>query len=344
MSDGLQRCPRTKMVLPLRVWSDEQTGALPAQWAHTLEISDIGCRLGGLRAELAPGQTITLQRGQHKASFRVIWSKHLAAHENHAGIEALEPGVNIWALNPPPATETGAKAGAVPATSNPNPALGKTRVKAATRATKTPAKTANWDVMRAMGQRGLRWNVGVGLAAVSLALGLFFGHRFLFHTEDLAISALTRTPVPPSAEDLARLTPRPHALPVSLSRPLTPSGSRLLVAEAPMGHVVYPVAPDENITGQVRLQIVVAANGLVKQVHVLSGKQPLAEAAANAVRLWHYGALSADPQAARHQDSRDAGESTERETSVVVSFLADAVSLQFPSRKLITSAALSKGH
>jgi hypothetical protein len=68
------------------------------------------------------------------------------------------------------------------------------------------------------------------------------------------------------------------------------------------------------------LQIVIAANGLVKQIHVLSGKQPLAEAAAHAVRLWHYSSFPGqDP-------------STERETTVTVSFLGtDAVSLEFPS-------------
>ena len=79
------------MVLPLRVWLDQRaSGTLPTQWAHTTEISHMGCRLGGLRTELSPGQTITLQRGQHKASFRVIWSKHLEANENQAGVEALD--------------------------------------------------------------------------------------------------------------------------------------------------------------------------------------------------------------------------------------------------------------
>jgi TonB family protein len=84
--------------------------------------------------------------------------------------------------------------------------------------------------------------------------------------------------------------------------------------------VVYPVAPDDSIRGKVRLQIIIAANGVVEQIHALSGKQPLAEAAAQAVRLWHYSSFPGRERL------------TERETSVTVSFVGtDAVSLQFPS-------------
>ena len=64
----------------------------------------------------------------------------------------------------------------------------------------------------------------------------------------------------------------------------------------------------------------IATNGLVKQIHVLSGRQVLAQAAEQAVRFWHYRPFQSD------------GPPAERETSVVVSFRGtDAVSLQFPS-------------
>jgi hypothetical protein len=90
------------MVLPLRLWLDEGTGeTLCMQWIHTIDVSQIGCRLGGLRTCLSPGQTIALQRGQQKASFRVIWSKHLEAEEHQAGIEALDYGRSIWAKELP---------------------------------------------------------------------------------------------------------------------------------------------------------------------------------------------------------------------------------------------------
>src|ERR1017187_4010439 len=102
MPAGTQRYSRTKMVLPLRVWLDEEAGeTLSMQWIHTIDISQIGCRLGGLRTSLSPGQTIALQRGQQKASFRVIWSRHLEAEEYQAGIEAIDYGKNIWARELP---------------------------------------------------------------------------------------------------------------------------------------------------------------------------------------------------------------------------------------------------
>jgi hypothetical protein len=47
MPEGTQRYSRTKMVLPLRVWLDDRAGeTLPTQWAHTIDTSHIGCRLG----------------------------------------------------------------------------------------------------------------------------------------------------------------------------------------------------------------------------------------------------------------------------------------------------------
>jgi hypothetical protein len=305
------------MVLPLRVWLDEPAGeTLLTQWAHTIDISHIGCRLGGLRTELAPGRTITLQRGQQKASFRVIWSRRLAANENQAGIEALDYGRHIWAVELPPspvaedlkapsrATEDSSTAAAVPVAVAP-------RASAFTR-----SATSRFTPVAA--DPRTRWGLSFGLLVLSLALGLSLYHDIFHQSARAAIQP--PVPGPPTAEELARLTPRPHLTPVSLTRALDASASRLQVAEAPTGHVVYPVAPDGGFRGRVRLQIIIAANGLVKQIHVLSGKQPLAEAAAQAVRLWHYSSFPGD------------GSSTERETSVIVSFLGtDAVSLEFPS-------------
>jgi hypothetical protein len=304
------------MVLPLRVWLDERGGeAQSAQWAHTIDTCEIGCRLGGLRTELSPGQIITVQRGQHKAPFRVIWSKHLAPNENQAGIEVVDQRMNIWFVNPPPAAE--------PADSSPPAAAPVPSVAVPKSGPKMSSSTisAEQKSMLAAAQRRMRWVLSCGFLVLSLALVLSLYHQVFSESGRVQIEPLV--PAPPTSQDLARLTPKPHPMPVSLTRPLEPSTSRLLVAEAPTGRVVYPVPPDESISGQVRLQIVIAANGLVKQIHVLSGKQPLAEAAAQAVRLWHYGSFQGTDQA------------TDRETSVTVSFLgADAVSLQFPSSKL----------
>ena len=300
MLEGSQRCSRTKMVLPLRVWVNGEAGeTLPTQLAHTLDISHIGCRLGGLRTELSPGQTIALQRGQHKANFRVIWSKHLGPDENQAGIEALEHGKNIWAVELPPSPF-------IPTPSTP----GVAQVSTSTR--RAPLKLIPFATHSYM--RGLSF----GLLLLGLALGSYGYYQIFYESGRVAIHA--PVPAPPSAEDLARLTPKPHPMPALLRTTLASSASRVQVAETPIGHVVYPVAPDNSIRGKVRLQIILAANGAVKQIRALSGKQALAEAAAQAVRFWRY---SSFPAVERF---------TERETTVTVSFVgADAVSLEFPS-------------
>jgi TonB family protein len=164
----------------------------------------------------------------------------------------------------------------------------------------------------------MRWGLMFGLLLLSVALGLSLYRLFLNESGRAAIQP--PVPVPPTADDLARLTPKPHPAPVSLARTLDSSTSRLQIAEAPTGHVVYPVAPDDSIGGKVRLEIVIAANGLVKQIYVLSGKQQLAEAAARAVRFWRFSTLQGNDPA------------TERETSVTVSFMGhDAVFLEYPS-------------
>ncbi|MGB9235981.1 MAG: energy transducer TonB [Terriglobales bacterium] len=308
MYEKVQCFARTKMVLPLRVWLDDRCAETsPTQWAHTIDTCQIGCRLGGLRTELSPGQIITLQRGQYRAFFRVIWSRQLEPHENQAGVEAVDHNANIWSVNSqvnPP--ETG----------HADPALNALSPSTLSRVTSNTVRLDQKSIF-ASARRRLRWCLGTGFVLLSMGMGLYLYSQLFPDSQRAGIEP--PVPAPPTAQDLARLTPKPHPMPVSLTRPLDPSASRVEVAEAPIGRVVYPATPDDFFTGKVRLQIVIAANGLVKQIHVLSGKQPLAEAAAQAVRLWHYASLAGT------------GPFLERETSVTVSFLgADAVSLEFP--------------
>jgi TonB family protein len=309
------------MVLPLRVWLDERVSeTLPTQWAHTIEISQIGGRLGGLRMQLSPGQTITLQRGQHKAAFRVIWSRHLAANENQAGIEALDYGKTIWGVELPPSSLAKNSLEPTFSTGDSSAAVVPTPLAFAPKVSASSPSATHKSIPVAAHSRWL-WGLMFGLLLFSLAVGLSVYHQIFHESGRAAIQP--SVPAPPTAEDLARLTPKPHLMPASLTRTADSSASRLQVAEAPTGHVVYPVAPEDGIGGKVRLQIIIAANGLVKQVYVLSGKQPLAEAAAQAVRFWHYSSLQGSER------------SRERETSVTVSFLGpDAVFLEFPSAKV----------
>ena len=176
------------MVLPLRVWLDERAGeTLSTQWAHTIDISQIGCRLGGLRTKLSPGQTIALQRGQQKIPFRVIWSKHLAANENQAGIEALDYGRSIWAVEVPlsPIAEDSIEPSWASEDSSATVATVRLAIVPEVSAS-TRSATPHWGLSFGLLLLSLllalslhngifyEWGLGFGLLLLSLALGLSF--------------------------------------------------------------------------------------------------------------------------------------------------------------------------
>ena len=62
----------------------------------------------------------------------------------------------------------------------------------------------------------------------------------------------------------------------------------LLVSELPQGHFAHPVVSEPNLVGELQLKALIGADGLVKQVTVLSGDPKLAEVGIRAVRQWHY--------------------------------------------------------
>jgi len=57
---------RRTMVLPVKVSVDNLTYV-----AHTIDITTTGAQLGGLRTQLEIGMIVSLQRGPHKAKFRI---------------------------------------------------------------------------------------------------------------------------------------------------------------------------------------------------------------------------------------------------------------------------------
>jgi hypothetical protein len=89
-----RKSPRRKMVLPVKVSADKVTVL-----AYTVDITDSGARLGGLRTQLQLGTIVSLQRGSDKAKFRVAWLRELAPNELQAGVECLEPRSNFWGVN-----------------------------------------------------------------------------------------------------------------------------------------------------------------------------------------------------------------------------------------------------
>ncbi|OLE13349.1 MAG: hypothetical protein AUG89_05310 [Acidobacteria bacterium 13_1_20CM_4_56_7] len=86
--------PRRKMVLPVKISGGEGGGL-----AYTMDITSIGARLGGVRATLETGQTVSLTRNGRKASFKVVWVHQVNPKEMHVGIEALQGVDNFWGVD-----------------------------------------------------------------------------------------------------------------------------------------------------------------------------------------------------------------------------------------------------
>jgi hypothetical protein len=88
-----RKSSRIKMVLSVTVSLDTVT-----YLAHTIDITHTGARIGGLRAGLQSGMIISLQRGSHKAKFRIAWTRQVAPNELQAGVESLELQNNFWGI------------------------------------------------------------------------------------------------------------------------------------------------------------------------------------------------------------------------------------------------------
>lgn len=90
---------RRKMVLPVTVLRS-QGGE--KQLAHTLDVTEISARLGGLRMQLEPGEIIEIQRAGVKAKFQVHWMGMPGTEtDGQAGVRGLDPGKSIWSVHLP---------------------------------------------------------------------------------------------------------------------------------------------------------------------------------------------------------------------------------------------------
>jgi hypothetical protein len=87
-----RRRNRVKAVLPVRISGNDADGNSYSEIVHTLDVGAPGVRLGSLRQPLEVGSLITVQYKQHKAQFRVVWSRPVSgSNEHQVGLEALNP-------------------------------------------------------------------------------------------------------------------------------------------------------------------------------------------------------------------------------------------------------------
>src|ERR1039458_29226 len=242
MTSGVQRYKRTKMVLPLRVWPGDENGPnSEPQLAHTVDITPIGGRLGGLRHPLENGQTIWLQRGKNRSQFRVVWTKQVGPGAIQAGIESVALEEKLWGIELP--DEPGSRA------SSADNSLGQRNF-----AIPTPLSFA--DAYQLPIQPPLlpphgtqpanlprQWMaIAAGLLLAVSLLG-FVGYRILKNSEQAATMPLP-TMVPGAVTPLVASSPRPYGnVKVVFSREESGTGSnRLQVPEPPHGHLITPQA------------------------------------------------------------------------------------------------------
>jgi hypothetical protein len=117
--------------------------------------------------------------------------------------------------------------------------------------------------------------------------------------------------------------PRKETFVAALPKSNTPFASdpRQFISELPQGHFASPVAADPNEVGELHLKALIAADGSVKDVSVVSGDPKLAQAGIRAVRRWHYNPYEASATQA------------ERETLINMKFFGqDAVSVTSVAR------------
>jgi len=98
-SVGNQRSlDRTKAVLPVRISGNDIDGKSYSELVHTLDVSRSGVRLGAVRRQLEVGSLVVLQYRQHKAEFRVVWTKPLGSGaEQQVGLQA-DAQRDLWGL------------------------------------------------------------------------------------------------------------------------------------------------------------------------------------------------------------------------------------------------------
>lgn len=90
---------RRKMVFPVTII---RRNGEEKQLAHTLDVTEISARLGGINAPLLPGEIIEIQRGGVKAKFRVYWMGAVGTDlEGQAGVRGLDSTKSIWSIHLP---------------------------------------------------------------------------------------------------------------------------------------------------------------------------------------------------------------------------------------------------
>jgi hypothetical protein len=103
---GKRNRARVKVVVPVRVRLPGATHSHKGEVAYTLNATECGVKLAGLKCELKVGDKIEIQNRHERAFFRVIWVKPVENwSEVHVGAECVDRDKNIWSVEFPQRTD-----------------------------------------------------------------------------------------------------------------------------------------------------------------------------------------------------------------------------------------------
>jgi hypothetical protein len=111
---GKRKQDRIRGVLPVRLRGKDSSGALFETLAHTLDLTPTGVRLGAVRHQLKPLDTVIVLFRKRRIEFSVMWSKMLDQREYQVGLQMVALESDPWGLSPAQAHAplVGASAGA----------------------------------------------------------------------------------------------------------------------------------------------------------------------------------------------------------------------------------------
>ena len=96
---GKRREQRTRIALPVKVYTRDDHGRPVVEIACTMDITPKGARLTGVRCVAHTGEVLCVERGKSKAFYRVMWvGDRLTNRDGQVGLQCIEPEAEIWGV------------------------------------------------------------------------------------------------------------------------------------------------------------------------------------------------------------------------------------------------------
>ena len=94
---GKRREPRNPVEVPVRIFGTDRDGKIFSENVTTIDVSQNGAKLGGVKARLKVDEIIGITYGRNKVHFRVKWAGGLGTPaEGQIGVLNLSPDKPLW--------------------------------------------------------------------------------------------------------------------------------------------------------------------------------------------------------------------------------------------------------